>query len=350
MTLNAKKHGFGQIDIVVFSRDRNLELRKSLEIWGRQPFNFIILHNSEHSLPTELISKNIVYKHLPGMSYGERAGIASDLIASEFAAILSDDEVLIESGVDVMIKKLDSNLGLASIGGKVLGIHNYGKNTTGAFAYRNMYNYENFESKILNRLERHLVEPISGEMPRASMYRIMRSNHMKSILALFSKVAFVESPYVYEIVGEFAIGAVGPTTTVGSLYWIRNWQNRMVEHKDWNRSLNFIQWWEDSKNAMERQELIQLLSNFASIDPVNTKNIIGRYLTRRSAYESSGNKQASNLRLLLSRIKSEIPGVYSFAKKPKEIFQIIEAENLDGQNAEKEAIARLCCEILDKRG
>jgi len=350
MNLNTLKHGIGKLDVVVFSRERNSVLLKSLEIWKRQPFNFIILHNSEHSLHADLISKNMVYKHLPRLSYGIRAGIAADLISSEFAVILADDEMLLESGVDAMIKNLSSIIDLASIGGKVLGIHKYGEITTGGFAYQNMYSYRNFESNILDRLDKHLVEPIDGEIPRASMYRIMRSPHMKSILTLFSKVAFVESPYVYEIVGEFAVGAIGPTTTIGNLYWIRNWQNRMVQHKDWNRSLNFSQWWEDQTNVQEKQMLIQLLSEYANINPKDTASIIDKYLTRRLFYEANGNKQASYLKLSLARVKRVIPGIHCFAQKPKNIRQILEQENLEGQNTEKEAIARLCRQLLDKKG
>lgn len=350
MNVNTLKNGIGKLDVVVFSRDRNSVLLKSLEIWGRQPFNFIILHNSKQSLPPESIGKNFVYKHLPGLSYGKRAGIATDLITSEFAVILADDEMLLESGVDAMINNLSSTVDLASIGGKVLGIHKYGKTTTGGFAYQNMYSYRNFEGNTLDRLDKHLVEPIDGGIPRASMYRIMRSHHMKSILTLFSKVAFVESPYVYEIVGEFAVGAIGPTTTISNLYWLRNWQTPMVQKKDWNRSLNFNQWWEDQKNVQERHMLIQLLSEYANINPINTRSIIDKYLTRRSFYDAKGNKRASYLKLLLSRIKRSIPGIYSFVQKPKDVLQILEQENLEGQNTEKEVIARLCRQLLDKKG
>ena len=152
------------------------------------------------------------------------------------------------------------------------------------------------------------------------------------------------------IVGEFAVGAIGPTTTIGNLYWIRNWQNRMVQHKDWNRSLNFSQWWEDQTNVQERQMLIQLLSEYANINPIDTASIIDKYLTRRLFYEANGNKQASYLKLLLARVKRVIPGIHCFAQKPKNIRQILEQENLEGQNTEKEAIARLCRQLLGKKG
>lgn len=90
-----------------------------------------------------------------------------------------------ESEIDTMLKNLKSNVEIASIGGKVLGICEYWKITTGVFAYRNIYGYQNFERKILAQLNNHLVQPMNREMTRASMYRVMRSHTMKSILEVF---------------------------------------------------------------------------------------------------------------------------------------------------------------------
>ena len=337
----------GNLDVVVFSRDRNSHLLNSIEAWKRQPYRFIILHNSKTVIPEKSLSANITYKHLPGMTYGERASIAPDYIKSPFAIILADDEMLLESGIEAMLENLKSNLQLASIGGKVLGIHKYGKITTGAFAYRNMYDYQNHEVDIINRLNKHLVEPIIGEVPRASMYRLMRSEILKSILKLFSKLAFVESPYIYEVAGEFAVAASGPTSTLRELYWIRNWQNRMVQRKDWDRTLSFTEWWLDERNIKKKHTIIQVLSNYAKIDFNETQKILNRYLERRHRVELSGNRQVSQQRLLLSRIKQTILVDHNLVERPNDILGVIQQEDLGQQNLWKMSIASLCHDFLD---
>lgn len=350
MKNHAGNHLGGNLDIVVFSRDRNSLLLKSIEAWKRQPYRFIILHNSRIAIPEESISTNFIYKHLPGMSYGERAGIASDYIRSPFATILADDEMLLESGVEVMLEKFESNPQLASIGAKVLGIHRYGKITTGAFAYRNMYEYQNSEIDIVNRLNKHLVEPINGEMPRASMYRLQRSEILKSILKLFSKLGFVESPYIFEVAGEFAVAASGPTSTLKELYWIRNWENRMIQRKDWDRTLSFTEWWLDESNIQKKEKVIQLLSNYAKIDFKETKRILDQYLDRRYQIELSGNRQVNRLKLSLSRMKQTLFVNRNMGEKTKNILRVIQQEDLGQQNSEKNSIACLCHDLLDRTG
>ena len=348
MDFHAINREEGRLDIVVFSRDRNSELLNSFGVWRNQPFRFIVLHNSKRELPQNLIPKNITYLYLPGVSYGERAGMAPTFIKSEFAAILADDEILLESGVCIMLAKLKSNLELASIGGKVLGIHKYAGVTTGSFAYRNMYGYENFEIDVAERLRNHLERPIKGEMPRASMYRIMRSEVMNSVLELFSKLTFVESPYIYEVAGEFAVAASGQTTTVEELYWIRNWQNRMVQHTNWDRSLSFTDWWIDSGNIHKKNSVVELLSEYAKIGLSETQRILNIYMARRVLVEEKGNKQVGNLWHALSVIKQKLFASSELINKPDEVLQILEKEVLGEQNMEKEVIAKICQQFLNE--
>lgn len=346
MTASSRIQLKGNLDILVFSRERNSQLLNSLKVWRKQPYRFIILHNSKIGIPEKLISENVVYKHLPGMGYGDRAGLAPTYIESEFATILADDEMLLDSGIEEMLHNLKSKPHLTSIGGKVLGIHKYGMQTTGAFAYRNMYNYENVEADKIRRLTKHLVEPINGEMPRASMYRIMRSESLKSILALFSKLTFVESPYIYEVAGEFAVAASGPTSTINNLYWIRNWENRMVQHKNWDRSLNFTDWWFNEMNAEKKNTVIRLLSGYAKIDPNETRRLLNQYLERRLLIELNGNRQASSIQITLSQIKQRIFTIFKIVEKSIDILSILEQEDLEQQNDQKAAIAILCRNFL----
>jgi hypothetical protein len=308
------------------------------------------LHNSQVALPKESIGSNVTYLYLPGRSYGERAGLAMHYLKSDFATILADDEIFVESGIDEMLKDLTSNHQLSSIGGKVLGIHRYGNRVVGGFAYKNMYEYQNFEVEVTERLSKHLVTPINGGLPRASMYRVMRSEVLKAILTLFSELSFVESPYIYEVAGEFAVAASGPTKTLKTLYWLRNWQNRMVQAKDWNRSSNFSEWWNDDGNLNERGRAIHLLADLARIKEYETQRILSQYIERRSLIELRANTEVSNLRVALSKLKQRVAPYFDISRGPIDISRVLDKEDLGKQNMDKSAIASLCRDFLYERG
>ena len=347
MNLQQKHENKFKLDVVVFSRNRNSELSKSIASWGGQPYRFIILHNSEKPIRSDPLLKNIVYRHLPGLNYGQRASEAVDLLKSDFSVILSDDERLIPSGIDSMIQTLVNDPSLASIGGKVLGVYSYGSVRTGNFAYSHMDHYENKESNVLRRLTTHLGRPIYGGCSIGGIYRITRKESMKAILQLLSRCSFIQkqTPFVYEMAGEFAIAAVGPTTTINQLYWIRNWQTKIFDGPEWKREANFSSWWTNPLQVTQKEIFINELSEFASISQKETERIIDARLSLMGI--NQGKKQISSFEIMVKAfIRKYLSHIIPSITMPKEIRQVLSIENPDNLGEAINEITKICEELL----
>jgi hypothetical protein len=121
----------------------------------------------------------------------------------------------------------------------------------------------------------------------------------------------------------------------------------MVQHKNWDRSLNFTEWWFNEMNTQKKNTVIQLLSRNAKIDPNETRRLLNQYLERRLLIELNGNKQASSIQISLSQIKQRIFTIFKLVEKSIDILHVLEKEDLEQQNNQKASIAGLCRNFLD---
>lgn len=339
-----------ELDVIVLSRDRNQELNDSIAAWMKQPYRFIILHNSQKPLCLGDIAENIVYRHLPSLNYGERAKVSTELLMSPFSMILADDERLVSRGINSLIRILKDNVELASVGGRVLGVYQYGDLIAASFAYQHMNGYENLDLDISTRLRRHLNQEISGGFAIGGLYRIMRREYMEKILNLLAKSAFIqkETPFVYEVVGEFAVAAIGPTATYDEIYWIRNWQTRMVRRKDWNRNQSFKEWWANSKNTNNKKQLILILSEFANQAEAEIEDCIEKSLNLKGPY-----LEKRQIGQLETKIRASVRG---FLKQlglplqmPRDLKQLLTSSNISMSEKSCQEIMDTCAEMLTMR-
>ncbi len=339
-----------ELDVIVLSRDRNQELIDSIAAWMKQPYRFTILHNSEKSLDLGDITENIVYRHLPSLNYGERAKVSTELLKSPFSMILADDERLVSSGINSLIRILKDSVELASVGGKVLGVYQYGERIAASFAYQHMDGYKNLDLDVSTRLRRHLNQEISGGFAIGGLYRIVRREYMEKILNLLAKGAFIqkETPFVYEVVGEFAVASIGPTATYDEIYWIRNWQTRMVRRKDWNRNQGFKEWWANSKNASDKKQLISILSEFANLVEVEIEECVEKSLNLKGPYQEK--RQISKPE---TKIRASVRGFLMQLGFPLQmpigLKELLTSSNISMSEKSCQEIMDTCAEMLTIR-
>ncbi len=340
-----------KLDIIVFSRHRNKELSQSIKAWNSLPYNFIILHNSDKPIVNINTGSHIQYKFLPQNNYGQRAKVASSLLTQDFAMILSDDERIIPSGLDYIMEEFIKDKLLATVGGKVLGVYRYGKTLTGLFTYKNMYNYKNYTHEILPRLYSHLTKPINKGYAIGGMYRVMRRKDMISMLNLFNKCSFIQkqTPFIYEIVGEFACATFGPTKTINKVYWIRNWKTRITNTADWRRGDNFFIWWTTNNYPIAKQKLLEILSSFASITVKETEKIIDEYNKLRGNQKERRVK--SHLEVTVrEKIRKIIPNSIIGSSTPISLIDTLKNEDLGSQKKDLDKIVQVCEEMLNSPG
>lgn len=110
---------FSRLTVVVFTRNRPLFLARQVLHWQQFPVTLLILDGSDSPFNENLISSdNIQYFH--GGSLLERMSLAGELIASPFALIAGDDDLLLPAGVADCVDILETNSGYVSCIGQAL--------------------------------------------------------------------------------------------------------------------------------------------------------------------------------------------------------------------------------------
>ena len=227
------------VTVVILSRGREVELSKTLEFWSGFEISVLVLHNTEKPLKSVSSMPNLKYL-VANVPYGERCALVADNLETDYAILCSDDEVYLPSALMEMRNLLEVEPELESVGALTVAVGKYGPITTGTFSYSKMRNYFNLEDLPTERLNFHFNE-INGYR-NGAIYRLMRKDLMISTMNLFAQLAQFSTPYIYEVSGEVFVNASGKTKYIETVYWLRNWINTPVGHKNWDRKLYFKDW------------------------------------------------------------------------------------------------------------
>ena len=241
----------------MLSRGRESHLSRSVEYWNQTKLKVVILHNTLEPLPADSFASNVRYIVMEN-DFASRCGRVSSEVNTKYAVMCADDELLLPSGLTTMGTYLDTHPDIASVGGKTLGVGKYGRNLTATYTYQNMANYFNYGETFFDRLDLHTFG--QAEYRTGAMYRLMRSDVMRKMLQAFSELSPISTPYIFEVTGEIIVNGLGKTIYLEELYWVRNWINEQVEHRNWDRKLYFHQWWSKAEYANERDSWIDSLT------------------------------------------------------------------------------------------
>ena len=160
-----------------------------------------------------------------------------------------------------MILKLNENIEFTSVGGQSLAVSKYGAMITGTLCYKDMLQYENLYDKPIDRLEHHLD---SSKNYIGAMFRMLRAATMIDLLTSIKYSDEISTPYIHEATSEILITIYGKSQYISEIYWIRNWQEPEVQHKNWDRKLYFHLWWEGIEFSEQRAKWITILVKFSS--------------------------------------------------------------------------------------
>ena len=245
------------ITIVILSKDRKSELLRSLRYWDEIGVSFLVLHDTDDHL--EYVSNNIKSKYFVlRANYGVRCGVAYQKLETKYGILCADDEIFLPSALSRMCEMLDKNQDIQSVGGQAIALGKYGPIITATQVYSNMVYYENKYESPESRLKFHFN--LLHDYKIGGMYRLMRIETLKSILKVFSEIATISTPYIYEVTGEILVTAIGKSIYIKEVFWIRNWVNEPVVGKQWNRKLYFYRWFESKEFEFEREAWISSIT------------------------------------------------------------------------------------------
>jgi glycosyltransferase domain-containing protein len=283
------------ITVVILSRGREHELSRSINYWNQTNLNVVILHNTKMPILQSSLAPNISYIVME-RDFAARCARAIPEINTRYAVFCADDELLLPSGLSRMGNYLEQHPEISSIGGATLGVGKYGSTLTATYTYQNMIGYSNLHNSYFERLESHSFG--QPEYRTGAMYRLMRAEVMTLLLQTFSSLSNISTPYIFEVTGEIVVNGSGKSIYLNELYWVRNWINHQVEHKDWDRKLYFQEWWGAEKYAKEREEWIDLLTPLPKDEDSKKRllRIVGELNEKRKILETRESNSNSKLR------------------------------------------------------
>ena len=213
------------LTIIIPSFNRQAFLKRQLAFWRDTKATILILDGTHESLlDTQWPEKNIRYIHMP-VSIEKRLAFASDIIDTEYAAMLSDDELFIPSALEDCLGFLESNPSYAACKGQVLGFrrNSFISRCQGVIDYTNLRGYEVASSVPGQRLLQHM-----SPYAMASLWAVHRSEILKKAL----KLAGLRPPYSCAAAFEVQISLVtawfGKVKVLDQLMWLRSRENRNI--------------------------------------------------------------------------------------------------------------------------
>jgi glycosyltransferase domain-containing protein len=246
------------VTVVILSRGREAELSKTLKFWSQFDISVLVLHNTEKPLESAISATKLKYV-VAKVPYGERCGLVAKYLKTKYAVLCSDDEVFLPSALMEMKCLLDEEPELTSVGALTVAVGKYGPSITGTFTYSGMRGYFNLEDSPICRLNHHFNQ--DNGYRNGAIYRLMRKDLMASTMNLFSQLAQFSTPYIYEVSGEIFVNAFGKTKYIETVYWLRNWINSPVGHKNWNRKLYFKDWVEQDQYRVQYLSWSAIMQN-----------------------------------------------------------------------------------------
>lgn len=242
MTVN-----LADLQVVIFSRNRNKQLIESLRYWDECGIRTLVLHNTQNPICSIDLPSTTEYIVHTG-SYAERCEIASRNLKFDFFIIASDDERYLPNALSKMVEQLQKFHELASVGGQTIGVMTHGLRYSTTVAYKSQIQYQNLASDFQGRFEYHYE---SGKNYGGAMFRVFRRNHFRKFLHLISKFSDFSTPYVYEVTAELFWTLIGPAKYIDEVFWIRNWVVPPIQSGDWDRRQYFYEWCQDLERTEE---------------------------------------------------------------------------------------------------
>lgn len=235
------------LQVIIFSRNRHVQLIESLRYWDACGIQTLVLHNTPVPLHSHEIPASTEYIVHEG-PIAERCEIASKLLNYEYFIIASDDERYLPTALAKMVMELTNCLNLSSVGGQTVAIMKYGLKYRTNFAYKSQLEYLNLNPEVQKRIKYHYE---NGKNYSGAMYRVFRQEDFKRFLKLIAKFSEISTPYIFEVTSEIFWTLIGPSKYLDEVFWVRNWIVSPIQTGDWDRKLYFYEW---SQNPLYKSE------------------------------------------------------------------------------------------------
>lgn len=212
-----------RLTVIIPTISRPLFVRRQIDYWSNFDAQVRILDGA--SAPIDLSDKrdipsNIRYIHQP-VKFNERLANASNLISTEFACLLPDDEFFLPTGMVRCIEHLDQHPEQIGAVGKVLQFFV----DQGQFrAFQDYQYWKNFDLGQGDSARDRVRQVIPPNKAHKIQFAILRSETWAKIFRT-SYSDFYSSGYLYERMLNLYAAVLGESVVLDVLLWMRSMEN-----------------------------------------------------------------------------------------------------------------------------
>lgn len=290
-----------KLTIFIMSRDRNQHLESTINYYKKYDIRLVIMHKARTPIDNKFFYSKLTYKSVDE-SYVTRCKISLEYLNTPYAILSTDDERYLPSTLVSMVKILRLNSSISSVGAQAIALSTYGPLVSGQLLYKYLHGYCNTKNTLDERTKQHFANA-GSDITFSSMYRMYRRDDFCKMLELFSLNKGISTALITEVTSELFSLSLGDIVHVNELLWVRNFMVEPINTTDWQRSLTFIEWWQESRFDNERLKWLNALTGSLG----NYKVILQGILMNRLHEKSGSGKIKYNyigmkLKYLIRRI------------------------------------------------
>ena len=197
---------------------------RQVDYWSDISVQLIILDGSKKACKFEImLPGNILYIHMPE-SIEKRLKYASTLIKTDYAALLSDDEFFLHSGVEACINFLEENKDFVSCKGAALGF----EYRSGLVMSSNVYPDLRVENSITDQFFGDRIYSHLSPYVMSTLWAVMRKDIFVAALRSMGAGGSYASAAVGEVQTSVLTSYFGKCKILNVLFWLRSYENKNI--------------------------------------------------------------------------------------------------------------------------
>ncbi len=236
-----------ELTLVMLTYNRPQYALRQAKIWANNSFVHLLILDGSSVANEAIINSaysNVEYVQKP-INIQERLALASKMIRTEFAAIIGDDDIFLESGLQACVDELKLNSSLVACLGSALSFVPRGDTVYFDHIYEGARKRSILFDDTADRIDHHFKEYFP-----TTVYAVIRTNVWKNAMLVASKAQY-SCVYLSELLFELSVTLQGKSKVISRLMWLRSDENPPIHEKNWNRKLTFLDWFTHPQYSQE---------------------------------------------------------------------------------------------------
>ncbi len=253
-----------RLTVIIPTYERQAFLLRQTVYWAHSPAKVVIVDGSNEPLSREMRK---VIERLPNLRYVharigmyERLHLAGQGIRTPYAVMQGDDEFFLKSSLCGAIARLEADPKLVGCNGQSIGFRHMVEHGQG---FVELYDagYAHWRYSVLGENANDRLQYAMSSYNAVTSYAVLRAEVWS---ASWGDLQAWSSPYAGEIYQAIATYLAGRLETIDEILLLRSGENEPISSTtNFNRKLQFEDWWRLPCYGNERQDFLDRLAEKA---------------------------------------------------------------------------------------